>query len=47
MFFINNNMATNLQNRFFRICLHATCLFKNPKDWSFYLKGIIRELFKK
>jgi hypothetical protein len=26
-----------------RTKLHLVCMFKNPKSWRFYLKGILRE----
>jgi hypothetical protein len=33
-------------NRIERIKLHTHCLFKNPQNWKFYCRGIIREIFK-
>lgn len=40
-------MAINIPNRFQRMWLHFNCLLKNPSDWNFYFKGIIREILKK
>jgi hypothetical protein len=28
----------------FRARLHFICMFKNPSQWRFYAKGILREL---
>jgi hypothetical protein len=33
-----------MNHKLYRAFLHLKCLIRNPKDWRFYVKGILREL---